>query len=323
MGDTVRRRATVLVSLWQRQWLLLVVILILLLPKNSVSIADRTGGRYSYSLTTFDPTGKLGQVERALEAAQQGTPIVALIYGNNTNPASSGILLAAPQVLPDLFTLDDGTPRFSLVTPEIAVAHSGLSADGRVVVAAAQRLARQHEYTFDESIGITIFLEELSLLFQEYTMKPAARPFGVSLVVAYLPRIKAGGGEGSMDIAVPALYRVDPSGHVEALGVIAVVHGNRAMQTALREPLSLILVNELTFLNETSFMSVEVLQSKVVQVLRNALRQQAAKNGDESSVVDDLTILTAYLSGDGSSGSFFRKDCHEPDSIVLDEKERS
>jgi 20S proteasome alpha/beta subunit len=303
MGGVVGRRTTVpVLSLQRIQWLLLSLWLLLLLPDGAASIWDRSGGRYSYSLTTFDPTGKLGQVERAMEAARQGTPIVALLYRNHSHPASSGILLAAPQVLPDLFTWDDGTPRWARISPEIVLAHSGLAADGRVVVAAAQRLAQQHEYTFDESIDITLLLEELSLLFQEYTMKPASRPFGVSLVVAYVPR----------SVGQPALYRVDPSGHVEALGTMAVVHGNRDLPTRVREQWSAMVGNESTAVLETS-LTMEVLQSKVVQVLRNALRQQVAQNGDDSAAVDDLTILTASLSRDGSNDSVFRIECHEPD----------
>jgi 20S proteasome alpha/beta subunit len=135
---------------------------------------DRADERYSYSLTTFDPSGKLNQVERAMQAAEQGTPVVAVVK-------TDSVILAAPQVLPSpAFTLDDGTSRFLLLTPEIMISHSGLSADGRILVAAAQRLAVEHEYTFDENISVGIFLEELSLLFQEYTMKPATRPFGAS-----------------------------------------------------------------------------------------------------------------------------------------------
>jgi hypothetical protein len=35
---------------------------------------------------------------------------------------------------------------------------------------------------------LTLFLEELSLLFQEYTVEPVARLIGVTLLMAYLPR---------------------------------------------------------------------------------------------------------------------------------------
>lgn len=159
-------------------------------------------GRFSFSLSTFDASGKLGQVERAMVAASLGTPIVAVIQEDR-------IWMAAPQILPSPFMQDDGTRRFSAVTQHIAIAHSGISADGRVLVAAAQQLAVEHAYTYDENIPIDLFLEELSLLFQEYTMTPGVRPFGATLLIAHTPP-----EEGLR----PQLFRIDPSGSIVSYG---------------------------------------------------------------------------------------------------------
>ncbi len=158
-------------------------------------------GRFSFSLSTFDPSGKIGQVERALLASSLGTPIVAVIKEDR-------ILLASPQILPSPLMEDDGTTRFAPVTPHIAIGHSGISADGRVLVAAAQQLAVEHAYTYDENIPIALFLEEMSLLYQEYTMTPGVRPFGASLLVAYMPL------ELDATKSKPQLFRLDPSGSV-------------------------------------------------------------------------------------------------------------
>lgn len=180
----------------------------------SFAAASSIDGRYSFSLTTFDPSGKLGQVERAMEAASLGTPIVAIVKGDNK------ILLASPQVLPSMFMIDDGTARFASVAPHIVVAHSGISADGRVLVAAAQQLAIEHAYTFEEPIPIDLFLEEMSLLFQEYTMKPASRPFGATLLVAHLPPATENKS------TKPQLFRIDASGSVTILEEdFAVING--------------------------------------------------------------------------------------------------
>ena len=188
--------------------------------------SDRVDGRYSFSLTTFDPSGKLGQVERATRAAALGTPVVAVCRSNE-------IIMACPQALPSPFISDDGTARFCRITKNIAITHSGLSADGRVVVAAAQRMAVEHAYTFDEVIPIESFLEEVSLLFQEYTMKPGSRPFGCTILVAYLPTREevALGAE-----AASQLYRIDPSGSVESMRSCAVI-GSLQNNADLRESL--------------------------------------------------------------------------------------
>jgi hypothetical protein len=183
-------------------------------------------GRFSFSLSTFNPAGKLGQVERAMIASSLGTPIVAVIKEDR-------ILLASPQILPSPLMNDDGTSRFSPVTQHIAMAHSGISADGRVLVAAAQQLAVEHAYTFDENIPIDLFLEELSLLFQEYTMTPGVRPFGTILLIAHIP------AEGER----PLLFRIDPSGSVTSYGAdqpVALINANFAkgrtgLESSLRE----------------------------------------------------------------------------------------
>lgn len=170
------------------------------------SIGNRDN-RYSFSLTTFSPKGHLQQVEYAtLAAASLGdTPVLAAIINNFKNEGEAKILFCSLQNLPSPLIKDNGTPRFVNVCPGIAMAHSGLNADGRVLLAAAQRLAIEHEYNYDEDIPISIFLEELSLLFQKYTMKPGSRPFGCSLII----------GDCTSSDGIPVLYRMGPSGVVE------------------------------------------------------------------------------------------------------------
>jgi 20S proteasome alpha/beta subunit len=186
-----------------------------------------TDGRHSYSLTTFNTDGKLEQVERALVASSMGTPIVGIIKGDT-------ILLSSPQILPSPLMNDDGTSRFTAVSPQIVVGHSGISADGRVLVESAQRLAIEHAYTFDEPISIRLFLEEISLLFQEYTMKPGARPFGCTLLVGFLPPLTpstTGGSSSSSSTRSkikqqkPRLFQIDCSGTVVEHDTIAIING--------------------------------------------------------------------------------------------------
>ena len=179
-----------------------------------------TDGRHSYSLTTFDQDGKLGQVERALVAASLGTPIVGVIKGDDS------IILASPQILPSPLMNDDGTSRFAVVSPQIVVGHSGIASDGRVVMESAQRLAIEHSYTYDEPIPIGLFLEEISLLFQAFTMKPGARPFGCTLLVGYLPpRSTTNRSSKSEKKEKSRLFQIDCSGSVVEVDTITIING--------------------------------------------------------------------------------------------------
>lgn len=265
--------------------------------------------RHSYSLTTFDTTGKLGQVERAMEAAQHGTPIVAVVHSNS-------VILAAPQVLPSPFCIDDGTPRFTLVTNEILVSHSGLAADGRILAAAARRLAIEHEYTFNESIELPVFLEEMALLLQKYTLEPATRPFGACLVVVFVPQQnRCTDVDSHSSILQPQLYRMDPSGNVERLEhPVAIVHGGTLFQDSeLLDHLHDIATKE-----DNDVVATDIC-NHVAIVLQKALHQQVKKRGDREDPIDS-TILTAFLKHqidcDGDHSTAFQTIRHKQNESV-------
>jgi 20S proteasome subunit alpha 2 len=239
---------------------------IFLLQSVIAATADRLDGRYSFSLTTFDPQGKLAQVERATRAASLGTPVLGIC-------TPKGVYLCAPQVLPSPLMLDDGTARFWSISQSIAVAHSGI--DGRIVLAAAQRMAIEYEYTYDEEMPVEAFLEELSLLFQEYTIKAGCRPFGCSLLVAYLDEESANN----------CLFRIDPSGAVEACGSSGVVGS--------------IKIDALTKLKQLSD-SGGVDEQDLLALMKEIL-DEASKKAVTTMRQPSVTFLTAKLNKDGLS----------------------
>jgi 20S proteasome alpha/beta subunit len=194
------------------------------------AITYKPSERHSFSLTTFDPNGKLSQVEYALLAASFGPPIIGVILPKNSQQQQQQqqqqrIVLASPQILPSPLMDDDGTSRFAVVSPEIILGHTGIAADGRVVTDAAQRLAIEHSYTYDEPIPVGLFLEELSLFFQEYTMKRGSRPFGCTLVVGYIPSSSSSDDDDDHNNK-PRLFRIDCSGSVTELESIVIINGN-------------------------------------------------------------------------------------------------
>jgi 20S proteasome alpha/beta subunit len=166
--------------------------------------------RHAFSLSTFTPQGHLQQVDYAMEAAALGTPILLL-----RRPQEDLLLMASPQASSqyNFMQEDDGTARFVRITAHLLIAHTGIAADGRVLCAAAQELAIQHEYIYDEEIPIDVFLEEMALLYQEYTMKPNTRPFGATMIVAHYHHHE----ETSSSSSSLSFYRIDPSGAVQSL----------------------------------------------------------------------------------------------------------
>lgn len=235
-------------------------------------------GRYSYSLSTFDASGKLAQVEHAIIAANLGTPVAAIA-------TDDAVIMCSPEVIPSPFIIQDGSARFLQITNEIILAHSGLSADGRVLMAAAQRLAVEHEYTFDEDIPIEIFLQEISLLFQEYTMKAAARPFGTSLVVGHNPRVNMRSNRRRQ----PILYRIDPSGTITASHIV--ILNKMLEQTDLKKTLET--VRKLPT-SEVPEAIQRLLEASLEQLSSS---RQNDSGGQDSSAINSIVIAMLALNG--------------------------
>jgi 20S proteasome alpha/beta subunit len=245
--------------------------------------------RHAFSLTVFDPRGKLTQVEYAMVAASMGTPIVACVCHDK-------ILLAAPQLLPSPFLADDGTPRFTMVAPHLIVGHSGIAADGRVVMEAAQRLAIEHTYTFDEPMPLSLFLEELSLLFQEYTMKPMARPFGCTLLVGYLPASApiAGTEESSQFSPKPRLFRIDCSGSVSELNTVAILHGTMEKDDQLQSELMELVMSTTTGSARTARESMSRILSGALERMKQSplTSSKPANNDNEDDDTDEGNVIS-------------------------------
>ena len=211
------------------------------------------GGRHSYSLSTFSPSGNIDQVVRAMRASMLGVPIVALsmppIYdgeesessmpsndvkregliqsvdaGSTTNKEETttrkhslrgGIYLSIPLrfLTTSPFLIDDGTPRVVQLTSSICATHTGVGADGRALCDIAMNIALDYRYVYGEEISVEELLEGLAEKVQEMTMKAGSRPFGCALLIGSLGNSEDGNAFESR----PAMYRVDPSGAVVLL----------------------------------------------------------------------------------------------------------
>jgi hypothetical protein len=244
---------------------------------------SHSGAPYSFSLTTFDPSGQLGQVQRAGQAAARGVPLVALIDDRHT------LWLAAPQRLPSArgMMLDDGTARWTRLTPTILVAHTGVGGDGRLLLATAHQIALSHVYQYGRDISLATLLSELALSLQDATRQPGGRPLGVTLVVAHVPN-RTGGGR-------PTLVRLDPSG---------------AMVTAKRDdgPYRLLVNHEADSLEGWNELGNDLGQERSADaahtVLANWWRAKilapiATADADATARPGSTSLLTCRLTADG------------------------
>lgn len=148
---------------------------------------------YSFSLTTFSPSGKLLQIEYALTAVAAGATSLGI-------KASNGVVVATEKKLPSVLVDEESVSKISLITPQLGVAYSGMGPDSRVLVKHARKLAQSYYRLYKETIPTSQLVREEATVMQEATQQGGVRPYGVSLLVA------------GYDDQGPQLYQVDPSG---------------------------------------------------------------------------------------------------------------
>jgi len=148
---------------------------------------------YSFSLTTFSPSGKLVQIEYALAAVSAGGPSVGL-------KATNGVVLAAEKKQKSILYDETTVTKVERITDHIGMVYSGMGPDFRLLVAEARRIAVNYKIQYQEPIPTSQLVQRVASVMQEYTQKGGVRPFGVSLLIC------------GWNDEKPYLFQCDPSG---------------------------------------------------------------------------------------------------------------
>ncbi|KAG5454905.1 Proteasome subunit alpha type-2 [Clonorchis sinensis] len=151
--------------------------------------------RYSFSLTTFSPSGKLVQIEYALKAVEAGAPSVGI-------RATNGVVLAVEKKFTSKLIDESTIHKIENVSKNIGMVYSGLSPDYRVLVKQARKSAQAYEMAYGDTISPEQLVVRTAAVMQEYTQSGGVRPFGVSLLIA----------GWDYEAKRPYLYQCDPSG---------------------------------------------------------------------------------------------------------------
>eukprot|EP01097_Dermamoeba_algensis_P009667 TRINITY_DN689_c0_g3_i1.p1 TRINITY_DN689_c0_g3~~TRINITY_DN689_c0_g3_i1.p1 ORF type:complete len:235 (-),score=42.68 TRINITY_DN689_c0_g3_i1:149-853(-) len=147
---------------------------------------------YSFSLTTFSPSGKLVQIEYAFQAVSAGSTALGI-------KAKNGVVIATEKKLSSLLD-PESVKKINYLTHNIGVVYSGIGPDSRVLVDKGRKIAQTYYRTYHETIPVLQIVRELASVMQEFTQSGGVRPFGVSLLIA------------GFDEQGPQLFQVDPSG---------------------------------------------------------------------------------------------------------------
>jgi 20S proteasome subunit alpha 2 len=151
-------------------------------------------GSYSFSLTTFSPSGKLGQLEHALNAVSAGVPALGI-------KAKDGVVIATEKKFQNNLVDESSFTKVESLTNNIGSVYAGMPPDYRVILKRARKAAQKYVSTYQEEMPVRQLAAEIAAVMQEFTQSGGVRPFGLSLMIA-----------GVDDIGGPQLFQVDPSG---------------------------------------------------------------------------------------------------------------
>ncbi|KAF5023895.1 hypothetical protein F66182_4054 [Fusarium sp. NRRL 66182] len=178
--------------------------------------------RYSFSLTTFSPSGKLVQIEYALNAVNQGITALGI-------KATNGIVLATEKKSSSPLADQSSLEKISDITPNIGMVYSGMGPDYRVLVDRARKVSHTgYKRIYNEYPPTRILVQDVARVMQEATQSAGVRPYGVSLLIAgwdegiepeeetetteESEEKKVNRKTGGIHKGGPMLYQVDPSG---------------------------------------------------------------------------------------------------------------
>lgn len=151
--------------------------------------------RYSFSLTTFSPSGKLVQIEYALAAVSAGAPSIGI-------KCAKGVVLATEKKHKSIMYDEHSIMKIEPITSHVGMIYSGMGPDYRLLVSKARKIAQNYKMQYDEPIPTPQLVQKVAYIMQEYTQSGGVRPFGVSLLTA--------GYDLNED--KPYLFQCDPSG---------------------------------------------------------------------------------------------------------------
>ena len=173
--------------------------------------------RYDGDATTFNPEGRILQVENAEKAVTQGMPTVAI--RSNTHA-----VVACVMHKPSEFS--SYQPKIFKIDEHIGIAMSGLTADGRGLCKLLRNECLQHRFAYGtetEVVHLANFVAERS---QKKTQVSGKRPYGVGFLMIGV------GNDG------PRLFETCPSGQHWEFNAQAIGRREQAAKTYLEQNLA-------------------------------------------------------------------------------------
>jgi len=148
--------------------------------------------QYDMDCITWSPGGRILQVEYAMEAVKQGTPVLGL--RSKTHVVLCSFKRAQSE-------LASHQKKVFKIDSHLCIGISGLTADARVLAEYMRSECLNHKYIFDAPMNVGRLVSQIGDKSQQKTQSASKRPYGVGLLVA------------GVDESGPHLFETCPSGN--------------------------------------------------------------------------------------------------------------
>ncbi|KAG7341441.1 proteasome endopeptidase complex subunit alpha [Nitzschia inconspicua] len=152
---------------------------------------------YDREITTFNPQGRLEQVEYGMIASERGSPVAVLKHDDDDNAT---LYLILENSLQKVYRVDDN--KFLIAT--------GLSGDGRLLANVLRSQCMQHVYDNGEVATLQEAASMLADVCHSLTRTGGVRPLGCQAIVVGVEE-----AYNDADRLVVRIFHTDPGGGME------------------------------------------------------------------------------------------------------------
>ncbi|EDK40422.2 conserved hypothetical protein [Meyerozyma guilliermondii ATCC 6260] len=241
---------------------------------SSTVIATMFRNNYDNDSITYSPTGRLFQVEYALEAIKQGSAAVGIASKTHV------VLVALKRNAEELGSYQK---KLIKIDDHMGIALAGLAPDARVLSNYLRKQAMNSKMVFNRPISTQRAVLQIADKAQENTQSYGSRPYGVGLLVA------------GYDETGAHLYEFQPSGSVLEYYGAAIGARSQAARTYLERTLEE--VREVTDVESLIVHGLNALRDTLAQDVELTLRNTsvAVVGKDTSFKIYEDDEVTQWL----------------------------
>ncbi|KAM9980169.1 hypothetical protein ACTFIZ_006428 [Dictyostelium cf. discoideum] len=209
--------------------------------------------QYDSDITTFSPSGRIHQIEYAMEAVKQGGAAVAL------KSKQFAVLVSLKRSSSELGSYQK---KIFVVDDHVGIAISGLTADARMLCNYMRNECSNYNYVYESQMRVERLVTKVADKHQIHTQRYGRRPYGVGLLVAGYDQLGA------------HIYQTCPSGNFYDYKSISIGSRSQSAKTYLEKhfesfeecTLEQLITHGLRALRETIPNTDDTLNSKNVSI---------------------------------------------------------